>query len=148
MQIRELMTSEPACCTPDTPIEEVAQMMLDCDCGMIPIVAGDDTNRPVGAITDRDIVCRSLANGENPLEMTAGDLMTANPVTIDQNAAHNEAMSLMENNKIRRLLVTDDNGECIGVLSQADLATWTSEQEVGEVVQHVSQPGSGMGARQ
>lgn len=147
MQIRDLMTTNPACCTPDTPLEEVAGMMLDSDCGMIPIVAGADTNRPIGTVTDRDIVVRAIAAGENPLDLNANDVMTGNPITIDQNASHQEAMNLMENHQLRRLLVIDDNGECIGVLSQGDLATKTSEEEVGEVVQHVSQPGAGMGAR-
>ena len=147
MQIRDLMTNHPACCTPDTPLEEVAGMMLDNDCGMIPIVAGDNTNRPVGTVTDRDIVLRAVAAGENPLDLSANEVMTGNPITIDQNASHQEAMNLIENHQIRRLLVIDDNGECVGVLSQADLAIETSEEEVGEVVQHVSQPTGGMGAR-
>lgn len=140
MQLQELMTTNVASCMPDTPLEEVAGMMLDNDCGMIPVVAGDGTTRPVGTVTDRDITVRAVASGENPLEMTANDVMTANPITINHNASHEEAMEKMEANQLRRILVIDDNGECIGIISQADLARRTSEHEVGEVVQHVSQP--------
>ncbi len=146
MQIRDIMTTNVATCTNDTPLEEVAQMMMDCDCGMIPVVAGDDTTRPIGTVTDRDIVCRTLASGDNPLDFTAGDVMTGNPVTISPNASHDEAMHMMESNQIRRLLVIDNNGECVGIVSQADLARNASEEEVGEVVQHISRPGGGMGA--
>lgn len=147
MQISNIMTSDVASCTPDTPLEEVAQMMMDSDCGMIPIVAGDGTTRPIGTVTDRDIVCRTLAAGDNPLDFTAGDIMTGNPVTIRPDASHQEAMNEMEAHQIRRLLVTDNNGECIGVISQADLARNTSQEEIGEVVQQVSQPGGGFSAR-
>ncbi len=146
MRLQELMSTDIATCTPDMPLEEVAGMMVDYDCGMIPVVAGEGTTRPVGTVTDRDITCRTVAVGENPLEFTAGDIMTANPITIDSNASHQEAMEMMEANQLRRLLVLDSNGECCGVVSQADLARRVSESEVGEVVQHVSRPGGGMGA--
>ena len=146
MRLQEIMTTDIASCTPDTPLEEVAGMMLDYDCGMIPIVAGDDTTRPIGTVTDRDIVVRTVANSENPLDFLAGDVMTGNPITIHHNSSHEEAMELMEAHQLRRLLVLDDNGECIGIISQADLALQASEEEVGEVVQHVSQP-SGPAAR-
>ena len=58
MQVRELMTTNPACCTPDTPIQEVARMMMRCDCGEIPVVDNRQSMRPIGVITDRDIVLR------------------------------------------------------------------------------------------
>lgn len=147
MQVRDFMTTNIATCPPDTPLEEVAQMMIDCDCGMIPIVAGDDTTRAVGTVTDRDIVCRTVAHSENPLEYSAGDIMTGNPITISADASHEEAMSLMEDNQIRRLLVIDNSGECMGIISQADLARNASEEEVGEVVQYVSQPNGRMETR-
>ncbi len=148
MQLRDMMTSNPAACTANSSLQDVANMMVDCDCGMIPIISDDGANKPIGTVTDRDIVIRTIANGDNPLQMTAGDVMTDNPVCIDQNASHQEAMEMMEQNQIRRLLVIDENGECCGVISQADIARSMSEQEVGEVVQHVSQPGSGhSGAR-
>lgn len=146
MRLQELMTTDLATCTPDMPLEEVAGMMLDYDCGMIPVVAGDGTTRAVGTVTDRDITCRTVAVGENPLEFMAGDVMTANPITINHNDSYEEAMQMMEDNQLRRLLVVDDNGECYGVISQADLARKVSEEDVGEVVQHVSRPGGGMGA--
>lgn len=148
MELRELMTTDIATCTPDTPIQEVASLMDEFDCGMIPVVAGDGTSRAVGTITDRDIVIRTVARGDNPLDLVAGDVMTGNPVTINPDANHRQAMEIMEKNQLRRLLVVDNNGECYGVISQADLARETSEQEVGEVVQHVSSPTRGSSARQ
>ena len=141
MQIRDLMTADVATCTPDASLQEVADMMLECDCGMIPIVAGEGTTRPVGTVTDRDITVRAVAAGNNPLDLTANDVMTGNPIVINRDASHEEAMEKMEANQLRRILVIDNNGECVGIVSQADIARHLSEAEAGEVVQHVSQPG-------
>jgi CBS domain-containing protein len=73
MQVKEIMTLEPASCTPETPLQKVAQLMIENDCGEIPVIDNSDSCIPVGVITDRDIVCRTVAKGLNPLEMTAGE---------------------------------------------------------------------------
>ena len=57
MNVGEIMTKDPACCTPDTGLQEVAKMMVDSDCGCIPVVDGENSKMPVGMITDRDITC-------------------------------------------------------------------------------------------
>ena len=67
MQTKEIMTSDPACCGPETPLPEVARLMVERDCGEIPVL--DENRRPVGVITDRDITCRTVAEGKNPLEL-------------------------------------------------------------------------------
>ena len=71
MNVGEIMTKDPACCTPDTRLQEVAKMMVDNDCGCIPVVDDEGSKMPVGMITDRDITCRVVANGQNPLDLTA-----------------------------------------------------------------------------
>ena len=58
MQVKDVMTTDPACCISETALQEVAQMMIDHDCGEIPVVENKETKRPIGVITDRDIVCR------------------------------------------------------------------------------------------
>ena len=147
MELQDLITKNPQTCNSNASLQEVAGMMRDNDCGMIPILAEDGSNEPIGTITDRDIVVRCIADGHNPLEKTAGDVMTENPVTIHFDSDFQEAMELMEENQIRRLLVIDDNNECYGVLSQADLARGASGEQIGEVVQHVSEPDEGPSAR-
>lgn len=59
------MTEDPACCTPNTTLDQVAKLMIQNDCGEIPVV--DVNDRPVGVVTDRDIVCRVVAAGKNPI---------------------------------------------------------------------------------
>ena len=56
---RDFMTSDPACCRPHTMLDRVAKMMVQYDCGEIPVL--DITDRPIGVVTDRDIVCRVVA---------------------------------------------------------------------------------------
>ena len=68
MNVEDIMTRNPVCCTPDSGLRDVAQMMVDCDCGEIPVVESFESLIPVGVITDRDIVCRVVAKGMNPLE--------------------------------------------------------------------------------
>lgn len=140
MRIEEIMTTDLATCTSESSLTDCAAMMKKFDCGMIPVVEGNGRKMPIGALTDRDIVCRTLAEGINPMDCNAGDVMSQNPITIDHNEDHKKAVELMENNQVRRLIVVNENGECVGVVSQADLAREVSEEEVAEVVQRVSEP--------
>lgn len=70
MRVKEVMTANPTCCTSSTTLPEVAQMMIDYDCGEIPVVEDGKTNLPIGVITDRDIVRRTVAKGLNPLHQS------------------------------------------------------------------------------
>jgi CBS domain-containing protein len=134
------MTSNPACGTTDMPLQEIARLMVDCDCGEIPIVERHDMKRPVGVVTDRDIVCRALAAGKNPLTMNAGSVMTSPAITAKQDDDVDTIKGLMETHQIRRIPVVDPNGEICGIVSLADIARRDSKKDVGEVVRQVSVP--------
>lgn len=138
MDVRSVMTTNPTCCTPDTPLKQIAKLMKEHDCGEIPIVASLDTKNPIGVITDRDIAIRTLAEGKNPLDLTANDAMTTPAVTVKADASLADAIELMESKQIRRIPVVDDQGKLTGILSQADLALHTREELTGEVVKEVS----------
>lgn len=140
MQVKDVMTPDPTCCTADTSLEEVAQMMVDCDCGSIPVVESEDSLRPVGTVTDRDIVIRTIAQGMNPLEMTAADIMSSPVITVTPDTSIEEASRLMGDNQVRRVIVVDENGQCCGMVAQADLALDASSRVTAEVVEKVSQP--------
>jgi len=138
MNVGEIMTKDPACCTPDTGLQEVAQMMVDCDCGCIPVVDGEGSKMPVGMITDRDITCRVVAKGQNPLDLTAEDAMTTTVVSVTPDTSIEDCCDLMEESQIRRVAVVDKNGACCGIVAQADIAANLSGTKTGEVVQEVS----------
>lgn len=140
MLIRELMTASPTCCSRGTSLREVAQMMVQEDCGAIPVVESTDDHHIVGVITDRDIVCRAVAEGKNPQEMTAEDCMTGNVITVNPEMTVEECCELMELHQIRRVAVLDHEGVCCGMVAQADIALRASEAAAAEVVREVSHP--------
>ena len=141
MKVKDLMSKNPACASPDTSLEKVARMMLDHDCGSIPVL--DASERPIGVVTDRDITCRTVAVGRNPLDMIANDIMSSTPVTVTAQMDATECFKLMEQHQIRRILVVDDQGACCGIVAQADVATNASKQKTAEVVSEISQPTNG-----
>lgn len=138
MKIKDFMTSNVATCSPEASLADCAQLMKENDCGMIPIIETNGSRNAVGVLTDRDITLRTLGEGINPMDCKVSDIMTNDPVTIAANASHEEAEELMESHQIRRLLVIDEDGNCCGILAQADLARNVSSKEVGEVVQNIS----------
>src|SRR5690606_41584663 len=75
MELNTVMTANPACCGRETSLQQVARMMADNDCGMIPVV--DEQGMPVGTITDRDIAVRAVADGGSMDSCCAGDYMSA-----------------------------------------------------------------------
>ena len=142
MKVNDIMSRNPSCCTRETKLTEVARLMEQCDCGEIPVVDSEASGRPVGVITDRDIVVRVIAKGRNPVEMKVGDCMTSPPVTVKADASLDDVKKVMEDHQIRRVLVVDDTGRCAGIVSQADIALRASKGDTGEVVKEVSKKGS------
>lgn len=103
------------------------------------MVDSKESLRPIGAITDRDIVCRTVAEGKNPLQFKARDCMTSPCITLSQKATLDECSHLMQENLIRRIPVVDEEGRLCGIISQADLANKVNEV-AADVLRQVSQP--------
>jgi CBS domain-containing protein len=133
---RDVMTPDPACCTPETTLDEVAKLMVQNDCGEIPVI--DLSDQVVGVVTDRDIVCRVVAEGKNPMAYTAETCMSEPVVTVPASAPLADVISIMERHQIRRVPVVDDQGACAGIIAQADVAWAETHQEVAKLVREVS----------
>ena len=133
MRVQEIMSTNPAMCGPEAAIEEVARMMVDYDCGLIPIL--DDEGKALGVVTDRDIVCRAVAKGRNPLELRAQDLMSEASVTVSPEADIEECARLLQEQQVRRILVVDESGRCKGVVAQK-----MPGAKAAEVVREISKP--------
>lgn len=146
MQVKEVMTANPACCTTDTPLPEVARMMVDKDCGEIPVVENNESRIPVGVVTDRDIVCRTVAKNKNPLLLTAADCMSTSIVTVTPDTPVQECCRIMEEKQIRRVPVVDASGACCGIVALADIALQARSGVAGELVKEVSEPGKSASA--
>lgn len=139
MQVREIMTENPVCCTPDTNLQEVARLMMENDCGLIPVVDSQENRKPLGTITDRDITVRTVASGQNPADIKASNIMTMGVATVKPETSVQECCDVMEDRKIRRILVVDENGACCGIVAQADVAEYGHSDLVSDMVEEISE---------
>lgn len=133
---RDVMTENPACCTPATALDEVAKLMRQYDCGEIPVI--DPAEQPIGVVTDRDIVCRVVAEGKNPMAYPAEICMSQPVATVPLDAPLAEVVATMEHNQVRRVPVVDERGRCVGIIAQADVAWTSGKRDVADLVREVS----------
>jgi CBS domain-containing protein len=118
MKVRDAMAKTISSATPDSTVQEVAEMMKKEDSGFVPVVEGE---RLVGVVTDRDIVIRCLAERHrNCLEEAIDHIMSRNVHTIEPDRDIAEAADMMQGDEIRRLAVTE-GGRLVGVLSHGNL---------------------------
>jgi CBS domain-containing protein len=132
------MSRDVAWCEPSSTLQGIATLMVEHRCGEIPVC--DDARRPIGVVTDRDIVCRIIAPGLDASKATAADCMTDAVITATPEMSIGECARVMEEFQVRRLPVVDQHGVCCGMVAQADLATKAPGELAGELVSKVSQP--------
>jgi CBS domain-containing protein len=118
-------------------VDEIAKLMVQHSCGEIPVI--DSSERIVGVVTDRDIVCRIVAEGKNPMAHMAEECMSRSVITVGPETSLEDVIATMERHQIRRVPVVVDGGCCAGIISQADLARIGPEHDVAELVREVSQ---------
>ncbi len=140
MYVSEIMTPNPFCCTADTSLEEVAMAMVEHDCGEIPIVRNTRDKTLIGVVTDRDIVCRLVARGMNPVNESAESCMSTPVIAVRETTPIEACARIMEESQIRRVPVVNGGGMCCGIVSQADIATHASRKITADLVKDVSQP--------
>ena len=133
-QIREVMTERPKSASSETTVREVAGMMAQEDVGPIPVVDGE---RLVGIVTDRDLVVRVLAEGRDPDSTTVGEVASGDPVSVSPDADIEEALELLAENQVRRLLVVEHD-RLVGIVAQADIARLGKDEKTGELVEDIS----------
>ena len=134
---RDVMTPDPARCSAIMSIDEVAKLMVANDCGEIPVV--DTEDRVIGVVTDRDIVCRVVAEGKNPMGHTAESCMSHPVVTVGEQTPLPEVIATMERHQIRRIPVLRTDGCCAGIISQADISRIADEHDVATLLREVSE---------
>lgn len=135
--VNTVMTPSPAACKINTPVREIARMMIENDCGEIPVV--DDLGVPMGVVTDRDIAIRIVAKGGDGTA-TAGDAMTSPVKTVQVDSDLKDCVSVMEDAQVRRVPVVDASGKLAGIVSLADIALADKAKAIAEVVKEVSIP--------
>jgi len=135
MEIAAAMHRQADWATADTPVVEVARRMQQDDIGAIPVGKDD---KLIGMVTDRDIALRVIAAGRDPIKTTAEEIMTKGIVYCRTTESVEDAIHLMDQKKIRRLPVIDDNKRLVGMLSLGDISHSVSRELSGELLQAVA----------
>ena len=136
--IGQIMTANPCAIDAGKTVDYAAKMMRDEDVGLAPIVEGD---RLIGALTDRDIAVRVVAEGKDPASTKVSDVASKQVVTLDPQQDLDEALRLMAQHQVRRLPVVEEDGRLVGVVAQADIARRGDAAATGEVVEEISEAG-------
>jgi len=134
MKVKDIMTSGPACCGPETRLDKVAHLMAENDCGALPIVDG---TRLIGIVTDRDIALRGFGRSRNPLDVPVKNIMTIDVLAVDEETDADSALRLMGERRVRRVPVMRQN-KVVGIVAQADLAEHLPAEEVAQFLDAVS----------
>lgn len=153
MKVEQLMTQDVRTCRPGDNLSAAAQLMWDGDCGCIPVVSDDGSNRVVGVVTDRDICMATHIRGCAPREVPVAEAMSTAVRAVGPSEELADAEAIMRDAQLRRLPVVDENQQLMGVLSLADLAQEAdrkrkskqspiTEQEVGDTLTAICAPRS------
>ena len=132
---REIMTSNVTTANRAMSLREVARLMRDGDCGVMPIV---EDKKLVGIVTDRDIVVRAIAEGKNA-ETPIGEAMTTEIFSVKPDDFVFEAIRLMGDRQVRRIPVITETGELAGIIAMADVALeMEDEREIAATLEEIS----------
>ena len=135
MKVKEAMHGPAEWVDEDTAVSEIAERMAKDDIGAVPIGKDD---RLVGMITDRDLAVRVVSKGLNAKKTRAKDVMTKGIVYCRTEETVEDAVHLMDQKKIRRLPVLNEEKRLVGMLSMGDVAHSTGLQLAGEMTRAVA----------
>jgi CBS domain-containing protein len=120
-QLTDFATMAVAVVEPETSALVVAKIMRQHHVGALVVVDAQEKTRPVGIVTDRDLVLELMAEGLDPAVFTAGDIMTVDLVTANPSMNAMEAVQLMKKHRLRRLVMTDKKGQLVGIITLEDV---------------------------
>jgi len=145
MKIKDVMTTSVECVRPETTLQEAAAKMRSLNVGSLPVCEGD---RPIGIVTDRDIVIRAIAEGRDPRTARVPEVMTADLVSVSETADVKDAARLMKDRQIRRIVVIDPSKRVVGIVSLGDIAVDAHDDKMsGDVLEKVSKDAVAVGNR-
>lgn len=121
IQLKDFASSVVAVVEPETTALVAAQLMRRHHIGALVVVDAQEKNRPVGIVTDRDLVLELMAEGLDPAVFTAGDIMSLNLVLARPDMDAMDAVQLMEAHQLRRLVMADEAGRLAGIVTLEDI---------------------------
>jgi CBS domain-containing protein len=119
MKIKDVMTPAPRTCARDTNLAAAAEIMLQGDCGILPVI--DEGGRLAGVVTDRDLFIALGTRNARPSAVTIGEVMQGPATTCDPDDDVREVLQVMKDRRIRRVPVAGFGGTVIGIVSMNDL---------------------------
>ncbi|MDO4749315.1 MAG: CBS domain-containing protein [Eubacteriales bacterium] len=136
MQVRELMTERVISVGQDEPVTAAARLLKRHNIGALPVC--DSSGRLRGLVTDRDIVLRCVAMGEDPQTTRTGEIMSRGILTAEPDDSVDRAVRVMAQDQVRRLPVLD-NGRLVGMVSLCDMArNRDCDMEAAEALTEIS----------
>jgi len=126
MSVGEYCVRKVVTAGPEDTVHTAAQRMAQHEVGALVITEG---RKPVGIVTDRDLVMRVLVQGDNPQMVALRTVMTNNLVCVSEHAALEEAVSRLRTYHLRRLVVVNEAGELVGVFTLDDLLKLMGEYQ-------------------
>ena len=137
---KDIMTKDLVTVSSESTVVDVARLMKTEDIGPVLIVDNEQNNTLVGIVTDRDIVVKVIADGQDVNATRVGDVMSKKLVTCHADDDVDVAMKAMSQFQLRRIPVVEENMRLVGIIYQADLATRVDAPEkTGEVVKEISE---------
>ncbi|CAA6821425.1 MAG: diguanylate cyclase/phosphodiesterase (GGDEF & EAL domains) with PAS/PAC sensor(s) [uncultured Sulfurovum sp.] len=126
LKISDIMTTNLVTFNLDTPVYDIVKSMADKKISSIIIV---ENNKPMGIITERDILKASLSPEEN-LKKLASELMSSPVLSMKKNVDYRDAYMQMTEHKIRHLVVVEETGELLGMLSESDFLSHLNPEQL------------------
>jgi CBS domain-containing protein len=140
MTCKDIMTPNPSCCLPSDSVSIAAQIMRRNDVGPVLVVSDHEENRLVGIVTDRDLALKVIADGRDPHSTRVDEVMSLHPVCCRSDESTQKALQLMADHQVRRIPIVDMDDRLVGIVAQADVARTEDEEDVGRMVEQISEP--------
>ena len=142
MLVSDIMTLDPACCTPECTAQEAARRMRRWAMGVLPVVEDEETHRIVGIVTDRDLCLGVVAEGRVPAHVTVSECMARSVVCCDAGQPVETALQKMRDVHVRRLPVVDSARCLVGIISLTDIIRYSTLPQVDIIatVAHIGDP--------
>lgn len=134
--VSDVMNPDPHIILANNTLYQASQEMLKYECGFLVVV--DENKKPVGALTDRDIVIFGIAAGKDPKTCKISEIMSDNLLTCYKNETLQLAADHMGENGVRRLAVLNENDDLAGVISIVDMLKHVENDSMNiEVIEHL-----------
>jgi CBS domain-containing protein len=140
MSVGRICTRVVVTALPDETVAEAARRMAEHDVGTLAVL--EDDKRPLGVVTDRDIVLYCVVRGDDPTKVKVREVMSGPPLLVRETAPIESALAEMAASRVRRLLVVDEGDRLVGLLSLDDVLELLAEEShsIGRLLAHRREP--------